>query len=288
MISKDTISGTLFVLATPIGNLGDMTFRCIETLKAVDIIASEDTRTAKKLLNHFNINPPVLLSYEEHNEEPRSDEIIRHLKSGKSVALISEGGTPLISDPGYRIVTKVVSEGIKIVPVPGVSAVTAALSVSGCGTDRFSFLGFLPRKAEERLKFIAKMSRYDHTIVVFESPHRIEAALTDFNETLSDRLIVLCRELTKIHEEFIRGTAEEILNIIKEKGGLKGEITLIIAKPAAEAESPDVTLPVDDLCDLLTVQAGVPPSRAASIIAKLCKSTRNEIYNKIIKKNRRS
>jgi len=288
MISKDTISGTLFVLATPIGNLGDMTFRCIETLKAVDIIASEDTRTAKKLLNHFNINPPVLLSYEEHNEEPRSDEIIRHLKSGKSVALISEGGTPLISDPGYRIVTKVVSEGIKIVPVPGVSAVTAALSVSGCGTDRFSFLGFLPRKAEERLKFIAKMSRYDHTIVVFESPHRIEAALTDFNETLSDRLIVLCRELTKIHEEFIRGTADEILNIIKEKGGLKGEITLIIAKPAAEAESPDVTLPVDDLCDLLTVQAGVPPSRAASIIAKLCKSTRNEIYNKIIKKNRRS
>jgi len=288
MMSKDNIRGTLFVLATPIGNLSDITFRCIETLKAVDIIASEDTRTAKKLLNHFNINPPALLSYEEHNEESRSDEIIRHLKSGKSVALISEGGTPLISDPGYRIVTKAVSEGIKIVPVPGVSAVTAALSVSGCATDKFAFLGFLPRKAEERLKFITKMSRYGHTIVAFESPHRIEAALADFNETLPGRPIVLCRELTKIHEEFIRGTADEILSIIKEKGGLKGEITLIIGKPAAEMESPDVTLSVDDLCDLLTAQADVPPSRAASIIAKLCNTTRNEIYNKIIKKTRRS
>jgi 16S rRNA (cytidine1402-2'-O)-methyltransferase len=288
MMSKDNISGTLFVLATPIGNLGDITFRCIETLKAVDIIASEDTRTAKKLLNHFNINPPILLSYEEHNEDPRSDEIIRHLKSGKSIALISEGGTPLISDPGYRIVSKVISEGLRIVPVPGVSAVTAALSVSGCGTERFSFLGFLPRKAEERLKFIKKISRYDHTVVIFESPHRIDAALSDFNETLPGRLIVLCRELTKIHEEFIRGTAEEILSIIKEKGGLKGEITLIIAKPSAETKSPDITLPVDDFCDLLTAQAGMPPSKAASIIAKLCKSTRNEIYNKILKKNRRS
>lgn len=285
-MTNKQITGTLFVAATPIGNLGDITLRCLETLKTVDIVACEDTRTAKKLFTHFNINPPSLISYEEHSEEIRCDELIRHLKAGRNIAVISEGGTPLISDPGYRLVSTAASMGIRVVPIPGVSSVTAALSAAGCATDRFTFLGFLPRKEEERLKVLRKVSQDNITAVFFESPHRIEATLTDLNKILPDRKIILCRELTKIYEEFLRGTAEEISRVITEKGGLKGEITLIIEKTAEETGNEEITLSVEGFCDLLTIQADLPPSKAAAIAAKLFNKKKNDIYNLIIKNRR--
>jgi 16S rRNA (cytidine1402-2'-O)-methyltransferase len=279
--------GRLFIVATPIGNLGDITLRAIETLKGADVIACEDTRTAKKLLFHFNVSPKILLSYEEFSEDARSEEILNHLEHGKNVALISEGGTPLISDPGYRIVSKAVAKGIRIEPVPGVSAIIAALSASGCATDRFSFLGFLPRTSSERKKTLFDISKYNHTVVVFESPHRIAESLEDFIAILPSRTLVLCRELTKIYEEFIRGKAEEILNIINGRERLKGEITIIIEKSARTHTTSNIIFSEDDLCDLLVEKAQMQPSKAAALIARLSGSTRKEIYEKIIKKNRR-
>lgn len=285
MTNKQT-TGTLFIAATPIGNLGDITLRCLETLKTVDIVACEDTRTAKKLFTHFNINPPSLISYEEHSEEKRCDELIRHLQAGRNIAVISEGGTPLISDPGYRLVNTAASLGISVVPIPGVSSVTAALSAAGCATDRFTFLGFLPRKDEERLRVLRKVSHDNITAVFFESPHRIETTLADLNKILPDRRIILCRELTKIHEEFLRGTAEEILRVITERDGLKGEITLIIEKTSEETGNEEINLSIEGFCDLLTIKADLPPSKAAAIAAKLFNKKKNDIYNLIIKNRR--
>lgn len=286
-MDSDKKKGTLFIVSTPIGNLGDITFRALDTLKKVDVIACEDTRTTRSLLAHFNITPPLLVSYEEHNEESHSDTVLRFLKEGKDAAVVSEGGTPLISDPGFRIVSKAISEGLRVEPVPGASAVIAALSASGASTDRFSFLGFLPRSSPERKKIYKEIAGYDHTVVFFESPHRIEESLKDLAQIIPSREIVLCREITKIYEEFIRGKAEDILKVVKDRGALKGEITLVIKKPEQNGSAAEILLTEDDLCDLLVDQAGMQASKAAAVIAKLSGSVRADVYEKIIKKNRR-
>lgn len=217
---------TLFIVATPIGNLTDITFRAIETLKSVDLVAAEDTRTARKLFDRYEVKTS-LVSFHAHSTNRDTARIITELKSGKSVALISEAGTPGISDPGYALVVSAVQAGIKIVPIPGASAVITALSASGLPTDKFSYLGFLPVKKGRQTLFNS-LREEKRTVVFYESPHRIIKTIVGLKEVLGGgRKVVLARELTKIYEEFFRGTLAEAEEWIMSKP-VKGEFTVIL------------------------------------------------------------
>ncbi len=228
--------GMLYIVATPIGNLEDFPPRAIETLKRVTLVASEDTRVTRKLLSRFGIRAPLVSLY-EHNEQKRVPEILSRLEAGEDVALVSDAGTPLISDPGYRLVREVIRREYRAVPVPGPSAVLAALSVSGLPTDRFTFAGFLPRKAGKRGKALRELAALGHTLVFFESPHRLLKTLQDMTEAMGDRTVVLCRELTKKYEEILRGTPSELLRALADKK-VRGEITLVVSGgPDAELRS---------------------------------------------------
>ena len=219
--------GALYLVSTPIGNLEDMTLRGLRVLKEVALIAAEDTRHSGRLLQHFEINKP-LLSYHEHNETARIPTILAALDAGEDVALISDAGTPLISDPGYRLVREAAARDIRIVPVPGPSAVMAALSVAGLPTDRFTFVGFLARKPGKRKKELTQLAELAHTLVIFESPYRLLKTLRDLAEIAGERQVVVCRELTKKFEEILRGTPAELLKILSDRT-IKGEITLVVA-----------------------------------------------------------
>lgn len=223
------LSGTLYIVATPIGNLEDITLRALRVLRdEVSAIACEDTRQTQKLLTHYTIRKP-LLSYHEHNEASRTAELIKMLREGKSVALVSDAGTPLLSDPGFRVVKAAVEAGVRVVPVPGAAAALTALTGSGLPTDSFLFLGFLPPKAVALRKRLGSVAGEQATLVAYESPHRILETLTALEEVYCERRMVLARELTKIHEEFLRGTAAEIRGQLKSRPSIKGEITLVIA-----------------------------------------------------------
>ncbi len=219
------MEGKLFVVGTPIGNLEDITFRAVKTLKDVDLIACEDTRRAKILLQHYEIDTPTV-SYNEHNERQRIPELIEKLKAGSSIALLSDAGMPTISDPGYRLVRAARDAEIQVISVPGPSAVTAALSVSGLPSDRFIFEGFLPRKKGKRERKIMEFRDETRTVVIFESVHRIERTLHELAELLGrDRKIAVCRELTKIFEEVIYGEIGEVIEKMRVK---KGEFVIVI------------------------------------------------------------
>lgn len=220
-------TGKLYLVATPLGNLEDITYRALRILSEVDLIAAEDTRHTLKLLNHFEIKRKMI-SYFLHNERERTGEIIDKLLSGSDVALVSDAGMPGISDPGYMLVVEAVKKGITVVPIPGASAVITALAASGLPTDSFWFEGFLPRKAKERAEILAELAQVRGTIVIYEAPHRLGVTVKHIYEVLGDREAVLARELTKVHEEFIRGTLAEIIAWI-EKNTLKGEFTILIA-----------------------------------------------------------
>lgn len=223
----DSKTGILYLVSTPIGNLGDITFRAIETLKKVKVIAAEDTRHSKRLLNHYGIITP-LLSYYEYNRDVRIPKIIEIIKSGDSVSLISDAGTPAISDPAYKLVRSAIENKIKIESVPGASAVLASLIPSGLPTDRFVFEGFLPNK-KGRKKRIESMKNEIATIILYESPKRLIRTLRQLCEVLGDRPAVVARELTKIHEEYIRGTLNDLHNHFIEKTP-KGECVILIGK----------------------------------------------------------
>ncbi len=211
--------GKLHVIATPIGNLKDITYRAVEVLSSADIIAAEDTRNLKKLLSALSIKPfGKIVSYHEHNESKASEKLLKELLNGKSVALVSDAGTPCISDPGFRLVRLARQSGISVTPVPGPSALTAALSASGFATDRFSFFGFLPKKEAALKKTLREISGIQHTVVAFESPHRIRRTLKMISQIMPERNLCLCRELTKMHEEFLFGKAKELIERLKEKG----------------------------------------------------------------------
>ena len=199
------MSGTLYTVATPIGNLEDITYRAVRTLREVDLIACEDTRQTRKLLDHYGIGKPTV-SYHEHNEQSRSSDLVADLQQGKNIALVSDAGTPLIADPGYRLVAQARQAGIRVVPIPGPSAALAALSASGLPTDSFLFFGFLPVKAGQRRKALEEFRTLDMSIVLYEAPHRMLATLEEIGAVLGSRPIVLAREITKIHEEFLSGT----------------------------------------------------------------------------------
>ena len=219
--------GKLFVVATPIGNLQDISFRAVETLKKVNCIFAEDTRTSKKLINHYDIDTK-LYSYHDHSSEKEIARLLDILKDQKDVALISDAGTPTISDPGYSLIRQCINEGIDVIPIPGASALTAAISASGLPSDAFAFIGFLPTK-KGRKKKISSLENLDMTFVLFESPHRLIKTLNQLKEALGERPIVVARELTKLYEEIIRGNFSSAIEFFEAKK-IKGEIVIMIGK----------------------------------------------------------
>jgi 16S rRNA (cytidine1402-2'-O)-methyltransferase len=235
--------GVLYVVGTPIGNLEDMTLRALRVLKEVDLIACEDTRQTRKLLDHYAIEKPAV-SYHEHNEPARAEELVNKLQQGMSVAQVSDAGMPGIADPGYRVIKLAIERGVPVVPIPGPSALTTALVGSGLATDAFEFRGFLPAKSGQRRTVLEGLRSAEHTIVVYEAPHRIRETLEDILAVLGpQRPVVIARELTKVHEEFLRGTAADVLKKVQgREGEVKGEITLLIGKgergAAVAAEKP--------------------------------------------------
>jgi 16S rRNA (cytidine1402-2'-O)-methyltransferase len=218
--------GTLYLVATPIGNLQDITFRAVEILKTVDLIACEDTRHTRKLLTHYGISNR-LISYHEHNEQPRAEELAERLRDGKSIAVVSDAGTPAICDPAFRLVQKAHEIGARVVSIPGAAAFVNALIVSGLSTDSMFFGGFLPSKKSERQKRLMEVKEIPATLIFYETPHRLAKSLADCAEVLGNRKAVVARELTKLHEETIRGNLDELAESFSEKA-VKGEIVLVI------------------------------------------------------------
>ena len=223
-----TTEGVLYVVATPLGNLEDITLRAVRILKEVALIACEDTRRTSRLLQAHGIGTPTT-SYFEHNEKWKGERILELVRGGRAAALVSDAGTPGISDPGFRLVRDARAGGLRVVPIPGPSAVVAALSVSGLPSDRFLFVGFLPSRPVARGKALADLAPLRDTLVFYESPQRVVATLTDMHATLGDREIFLCREATKVHEEYVRGTASSVLALLEARPEVKGEIVLVVS-----------------------------------------------------------
>jgi len=270
------VSGTLYVVATPIGNLEDITLRALRVLREVDRIACEDTRQTRKLLDRHGIAKP-LVSYHEHNEEARAAELVRDLEAGKSIALVSDAGTPLIADPGYRIVALARERGVTVSPIPGPSALVSALSASGLPTDAFFFGGFLPAKKTQRRKTLEKVKEYPATLVFYEAPHRIIEALQDIEEVLGPRRVTLARELTKVHEEFLTADAAQLRDAVAKRPMLKGEITLMIQK----GDSPDADESSLDEAFAKLVESGVSRMDAMKQVARARGLSKREVYQKL-------
>jgi 16S rRNA (cytidine1402-2'-O)-methyltransferase len=265
------MGGTLYLVATPIGNLEDITLRALRVLREVDLIACEDTRHTRKLLDHYGIQKPML-SYHEHNESERAPELLERLLGGTSIALVSDAGTPLISDPGYRLVTRTIASGVRVEPVPGPSAVLAALAASGLPTDAFHFGGFLPPRSAQRRKVLARLRDAAATLVFYEAPHRLGEALEDIEAVLGERVVVLAREVTKLHEEFLRGTAAELR---RSRPHWKGEITLLIGKAETPSVDEDVPVPtaVED-----RIRAGMTRMEAMKSVARERRLSKRDVY----------
>lgn len=270
------MTGRLYVVATPIGNMADITLRAIRVLTDVGVIAAEDTRTTRKLLSHHGIATP-LVSYHDHNEIIRTPELLSRLQAGESVAVVSEAGTPSISDPGYRLVEAAISGGIDVEPVPGASAVLAALVVSGLPTDSFVFEGFLPRRAGERRRRLEALAAERRTLVVFESPHRVDSSLADMLGVLGDRRAALCRELTKLHEEVRRATLSELLASV-EKSPVKGELVIVV-EGALETE-PDLDGAVTEA--LGRIERGESAREATRAVAEQRGVGRRALYDRVL------
>lgn len=236
-----TTPGTLYIVSTPIGNLEDLTLRALRILQEVSVIAAEDTRRTQKLCNHFGIHT-TLTSYHDFNKEEKTPILLKRLEEGESIALVSDAGTPLIADPGYYLVTRAINQQLPITAIPGPCAALAALSISGLPTDTFSFYGFLPRKHNARLRLLQELSTQKSTIILFETPHRIHRTLDMLKSLFGERRMVLMRELTKTHEEVLRGSVAQIAEVCQNRM-LKGEITLVIeGKTQKKKNSSKVTM----------------------------------------------
>ena len=273
--------GILYIVATPIGNLEDITLRALNILREVDLIAAEDTRQTLKLLNHFEITKP-LISYHRHNEEVKSDILIEKIKKGENIALVSDAGTPGICDPGESVIKKAIEENIEVIPIPGACAMINALIASGIETKEFCFLGFLPLNKKLRKEKLEEIKKANKTTIIYEAPHKMKATLEDLKEVIENRKVVLARELTKIHEQFIRGNIEELLNKIDD---LKGEMILILEATHETEDNKNEfeSLSLEEHYKYYEKQ-GLNKKEIIKKIANDRKVSKNEIYMKFIKK----
>ncbi|WP_243370735.1 16S rRNA (cytidine(1402)-2'-O)-methyltransferase [Geotalea sp. SG265] len=274
------MTGTLYIVATPIGNLEDITFRAVRILREADLIAAEDTRHSRKLLSHFGISKP-LTSYFDHNKTLKGRYILDQLESGLSVALITDAGTPCISDPGYQLVRDAVAAGFAVVPVPGPSAAITALSASGLPTDAFVFEGFLPNRQGKRREKLASIKGEQRVVIFYESPNRLLAALTDLQEVLGERELVVARELTKVYEEFIRGNCSTVIDTLQHRT-IKGEVVILVA-PAAEGAAHKDVASVADLLALLMEDEGLSLKDAVKQVVLQTGLPRGEVYTEALK-----
>ncbi|HSS96183.1 MAG TPA: 16S rRNA (cytidine(1402)-2'-O)-methyltransferase [Terriglobales bacterium] len=277
--NASTLAAGLYVVATPIGNLEDITLRALRILKEVDLIACEDTRHTQKLLNHYGITTQTI-SYHEHNEASRAEELVQQLKGGLRIALVTDAGMPGISDPGYRVVAKAVEHGIPVVPIPGASAFVTALAASGLPTDSFEFRGFLPAKSGQRRQVLEDIRNAAQTQVFYEAPHRLKQTIEEIAEVLgAGKQIVIAREITKIHESFVRGPAVDILKQLAPHSEVKGEITLLIGK--AEENQQQAAAPAMSIrqrVDQLMTEEQLDEKAALKKVAKERGVSKSEAY----------
>ncbi len=271
-------AATLYIIATPIGNLEDITYRAVRILGEVDLIAAEDTRHSLKLLNHFSISKP-LTSYFDHNQQFKGERILNALRQGKSVALISDAGTPCISDPGYQLVRDAVAENIPVVPIPGACAAVAALSASGLPTDMFTFAGFPPSRQGKRRTFLGAMSALSGTLALYEAPHRLLDTLNDIREVLGERQVIVARELTKIYEECIRGTASEVRTSVSQ-GIVRGEVVILIAPGDTVSQECE---PLETVLHRLMANGSLSIKDIAKQAAVISGVSRSEAYSEALR-----
>ena len=284
--SGATPGGCLYIVGTPIGNLEDITLRALRILKEVDLIACEDTRHTQKLLNHFNI-AKTLVSYHEHNEMTRSSELLIQLEQGAKIALVSDAGMPLVSDPGYRLVTLCVRHKIPVVPIPGPSAMLAALAAAGLPNEEFLFVGFLPQRSGERRRMLERLRIEERTMIFYEAPHRVAESIADAQEILGDRPACIAREVTKVHEEFLRGRLSQLAESLAERPA-RGEITLVIGppEPSAARGQADSSQSLSDRVEELIRQAKLDRKDALKLAAKERGITRRAAYDQLLQAKR--
>ena len=276
-----TVPGTLYVVATPIGNLQDITLRALAVLKEVESIACEDTRQTRKLLDHHGITTRMV-SYHEHNEQERAVELVEELKQGRRVAVVTDAGMPGISDPGYRVISLAIEQGVPVVPIPGASAFLSALVASGLPTDAFRFGGFLPSRRGERRSLLAGLLEAPETQVFYEAPHRLLETLEDVAETLgATRYLVVAREVTKLHEEFLRGTAEKVLAELASRDKVRGEITLLIAKADEAAEPLVKKKGIQERLEEIMREESLDEKAALKKVAKEFGLSKSEAYRRL-------
>ncbi len=282
-MSDAATPGTLYLVATPIGNLEDITARALRVLGAVDLVACEDTRHTRKLLTHFGLNPKTI-SYHEHNEHARAAELCALLAGGTNVALVSDAGTPAVSDPGYRLVRAAIEQGIRVEPVPGPSAVITALVASGLPPDEFYFGGFLPARTAARRARLNALRPLATTLVFYEAPHRIAQTLNDAHEILGDRAAVIARELTKLHEEFVRGRLSQLAARFHDAHAARGEMVLIIDRHIIEAETATADAPPTSIAALVATleAAGLDQRAALKRAARELGLSRDEAYRRLV------
>jgi len=272
--------GTLYLVATPVGNLEDITLRALGILKEADLIACEDTRHTAKLLTRFGIRTPRE-SYHKFNEQTRTTRLVQKLREGKKIALVSDSGTPLVSDPGYELVAACRREGIPVIPVPGPSAVIAALIASGLPTDSFFFAGFLPPRRSLRRRRLQQMTDIPATIILFEAPHRLLASLEDMAAVLGARRASIARELTKVHEELLHGTLPELLGVLQARSRIQGEITVVIDRGQGTANTEIHPASLIQHLEAEMKKTGLPRNEALKSVAKQRGLTRKQAYNQL-------
>jgi 16S rRNA (cytidine1402-2'-O)-methyltransferase len=278
--NKEDQKGILYVVATPIGNREDITLRALNILREVELVAAEDTRKSGNLLAHYGIKNR-LISFHEHNENTRTPQLIGKLLDGTTIALVSNAGTPSVSDPGYRLIKAAIANKITVSPIPGVSAAIAAMSVSGLPTDSFVFIGFAPKKKGKRLKYLTELSVEPRPLIFYESPQRILSLMEEIISFIGDRNAILAREMTKLHEEFVRGTMSQILKTIRARPAVKGECTLLVAGAKAPEQINAEIVKTEIKKALQNGQNGL--SEIARDIAKKYGLPKNEVYNLALK-----
>jgi 16S rRNA (cytidine1402-2'-O)-methyltransferase len=268
-------AGVLYLVATPIGNLEDITLRALRVLRESDVIACEDTRQTQKLLNHYDISTRTT-SYHEHNERSKAPELLARLQTGKRVALVSDAGMPGISDPGYQLIRLSIEHGIPVIPIPGPNAVIASIAASGLPTHAFQFLGFIPVRKQARRKLLQEVGGYPSTSIFFEAPHRIQETLADIIDVLGDRPVALAREMTKLHEEFLRGACSEVLRALRKRDTSRGEVTLLLGPGESVAATKDA--PVTERVEELMREQSLTRMQALKAVARERRISKREAY----------